>query len=127
MNSIYFTEEHEVFRQSLKEFLQREVVPHVEKWEKEGTIERFIWKKMGEMGYFGLNVPEAYGGLDLDLFYSWINCISNIFFNGRLVLPRNFKSTWFVMRVHSNAGKTNKNVLRKGINRKSRTLSSAVK
>ena len=72
MNSIYFTEEHEVFRQSLKEFLQREVVPHVEKWEKEGTIERFIWKKMGEMGYFGLNVPEAYGGLDLDLFYTVI-------------------------------------------------------
>lgn len=72
MNSIYFTEEHEVFRQSLKEFLQREVVPHVEKWEKEGTIERFIWKKVGEMGYFGLNVPEAYGGLDLDLFYTVI-------------------------------------------------------
>ncbi len=72
MNSVYFTEEHESFRQSLKEFLQREVVPHIEKWEKEGTIERFIWKKMGEMGYFGLNVPETYGGLDLDLFYTVI-------------------------------------------------------
>ena len=72
MNSLYFTEEHEVFRQSLKEFLQREVVPHIDKWEKDGTIERFIWKKVGEMGYFGLNVPEAYGGLDLDLFYTVI-------------------------------------------------------
>ena len=72
MNRLYFTEEHDVFRQSLKEFLQREVVPHIEKWEKEGTIERFIWKKMGEMGYFGLNVPEAYGGLELDLFYTVI-------------------------------------------------------
>ncbi len=72
MNSLYFTEEHEVFRQSLKEFLQREVVPHIEKWEKEGFIERFIWKKVGEMGYFGLNVPEAYGGLELDLFYTVI-------------------------------------------------------
>ena len=72
MNSLYFTEEHEVFRQSLKEFLQREVVPYIEKWEKEGFIERFIWKKVGEMGYFGLNVPEAYGGLELDLFYTVI-------------------------------------------------------
>lgn len=72
MQSLYFTEEHEAFRQSLKEFLQREVVPHIEKWEKEGTIERFIWKKVGEMGYFGLNVPEAYGGLELDLFYTVI-------------------------------------------------------
>ncbi len=72
MNTLYFTEEHESFRQSFKEFLQKEVVPHIEKWEKEGTIERFIWKKMGEMGYFGLNTPEEYGGLDLDLFYTTI-------------------------------------------------------
>ena len=72
MNSLYFTEEHNSFRQSFKEFLQKEVVPHIEKWEKEGTIERFIWKKVGEMGYFGLNTPEEYGGLDLDLFYTVI-------------------------------------------------------
>lgn len=72
MNNLYFTEEHKAFRQSLKEFLQREVVPHIEKWEKEGTIERFIWKKVGKMGYFGLNVPETYGGLGLDLFYTVI-------------------------------------------------------
>lgn len=72
MNTLYFTEEHESFRQSFKEFLQKEVVPHIEKWEKEGTIERFIWKKFGEMGYFGLNAPEEYGGLNLDLFYTTI-------------------------------------------------------
>ncbi len=72
MNTLYFTEEHESFRQSFKEFLQKEVVPHIEKWEKEGAIERFIWKKFGEMGYFGLNSPEEYGGLGLDLFYTVI-------------------------------------------------------
>ncbi len=72
MSSMYFTEEHHSFRQSFKEFLQKEVVPHVEKWEKEGIIERFIWKKVGEMGYFGLNTPEEYGGLGLDLFYTVI-------------------------------------------------------
>ena len=72
MNSLYFTEEHEAFRQSFKDFLQKEVVPHVDKWEKDGTVERFIWKKFGEMGYFGLNQPEEYGGLNLDLFYTVI-------------------------------------------------------
>lgn len=72
MNSSYFTEEHELFRASLQEFLQKEVVPHIEKWEKTGTIERFIWKKFGEMGFFGINYPEAYGGLNLDLFYTVI-------------------------------------------------------
>lgn len=72
MNSMYFTEEHDFFRQSFKDFLQKEVVPHINKWEKDGTVERFIWKKFGEMGYFGLNQPEEYGGLGLDLFYTVI-------------------------------------------------------
>lgn len=72
MSSMYFTEEHEVFRKSFQEFLQKEVVPHIEKWEKTGDIERFIWEKFGEMGYFGLHVSETYGGLDLDIFYTVI-------------------------------------------------------
>ncbi|HSP12873.1 MAG TPA: acyl-CoA dehydrogenase family protein [Salegentibacter sp.] len=72
MNSMYFTEEHELFRKSFKDFLQKEVVPHIDKWEKTGEIERFIWKKFGEMGYFGLNQPEEYGGMGLDLFYTVI-------------------------------------------------------
>lgn len=72
MNSMYFTEEHQLFRKSLQDFLKKEVVPHIEKWEKTGIIDRFIWKKFGEMGYFGLAYPEEYGGLDLDLFYTVI-------------------------------------------------------
>jgi hypothetical protein len=72
MESMYFTEEHDAFRASFKDFLQKEVVPFIDKWEKTGTIERFIWKKFGEMGYFGLCTPEEYGGLDLDLFYTVI-------------------------------------------------------
>lgn len=69
---MYFTEEHELFRESLKDFLQKEVVPHIDKWEETGTIERFIWEKFGEMGYFGLATPENYEGLGLDLFYTVI-------------------------------------------------------
>jgi acyl-CoA dehydrogenase len=72
MSSMYFTEEHDAFRASFKDFLQKEVVPFIDKWEKTGTIERFIWKKFGEMGYFGLCTPEEFGGLDLDLFYTVI-------------------------------------------------------
>lgn len=72
MNSIYFSEEHELFRESLRSFLVSEVVPHVEKWEKTGTIDRFIWKKIGDMGFFGIAYPEAYGGMNLDLFYTVI-------------------------------------------------------
>ena len=72
MNSMYFTEEHQAFRLSFQDFLQKEVVPHIDKWEKNKTIERFIWKKFGEMGYFGLNSPEEYGGLELDIFYTVI-------------------------------------------------------
>jgi acyl-CoA dehydrogenase len=69
---MFFTEEHEQFRQGFRDFLQKEVVPHIEKWEKDGTVERFIWKKMGEMGYFAINQPEAYGGMNLDLFFTVI-------------------------------------------------------
>ncbi|WP_339611067.1 acyl-CoA dehydrogenase family protein [uncultured Planktosalinus sp.] len=72
MNISYFTEEHELFRKSFREFLQKEVVPHIEKWEQTGIIDRFIWEKFGEMGYFGLAYPEKYGGMDLDLFYTVI-------------------------------------------------------
>lgn len=68
----YFSEDHELFRSTLREFLQKEVVPHVDKWEKDGKIDPSIWPKMGEMGYFGLAYPETYGGMDLDFFYTTI-------------------------------------------------------
>ncbi len=69
---MYFNEEHNLFREGFRSFLQKEVVPHIEDWEKTGTIDRFIWEKFGEMGYFGINYPEEYGGLGLDLFYTII-------------------------------------------------------
>lgn len=72
MTDLYYTEEHHLFRESLGDFLQKEVVPHLDKWEKTGHIERFIWEKVGEMGFFGINYPEQYGGMNLDLFYTVI-------------------------------------------------------
>lgn len=72
MDQRYFTEEHDMFRKSLREFLQKEVVPHIDEWEQTGKIDRWVWKKFGEMGYFGIRYPERFGGLDLDIFYTVI-------------------------------------------------------
>ncbi len=69
---MYFSEEHDLFRQGFRDFLNKEVVPHIDRWEESGTIDREIWPKMGEMGYFGLAYPEEFGGLNLDLFYTVI-------------------------------------------------------
>ena len=68
----YLSEEHELFREGFRTFLEKEVVPYLEEWEKSGKIDREIWLKFGEMGYFGLDYPEAYGGLALDKFYTLI-------------------------------------------------------
>ena len=70
MKNYFFTEEHELFRQSLKDFLNKEVVPNVDKWEEDGEPPRDIWKKFGDMGYFGLDQKEEHGGSDLDFFYT---------------------------------------------------------
>ncbi len=72
MNSMYFTEEHNLFRKSLQDFLKKEVVPHIETWEKNGVIDKSIWNKFGDMGFLGIHYPEVYGGMNLDLFYTVI-------------------------------------------------------
>ncbi|HYC29125.1 MAG TPA: acyl-CoA dehydrogenase family protein, partial [Chitinophagaceae bacterium] len=69
-NPYYFTEEHELFRQSLRQFLDAEAAPHIDRWEEEGKIDREFWKKFGQMGYFGLNMPEELGGSNADFFYN---------------------------------------------------------
>ncbi len=66
----YFTQDHELFRQSLRQFVEKEIVPFIDEWEKQAHIPREIWKKMGEMGYFGINHAEEYGGTNLDFFFS---------------------------------------------------------
>ena len=68
----YFNEEHNLFRESLRDFLSREVSPNISLWEKEGRIPKSIWKKMGDMGFLGLSLPEEYGGGNLDFFFEVI-------------------------------------------------------
>ena len=69
MKAVYFTEEHALFRQTVREFMESEVAPHADAWEAERRIPREIWRKMGEMGFLGIIHPEAYGGTAADLFY----------------------------------------------------------
>ncbi|SEN43154.1 acyl-CoA dehydrogenase family protein [Nonomuraea pusilla] len=57
-----FDEEHLLFRETVREFMAREVVPHHGQWEKDGIVPREVWKKAGEIGMFGFSVPEEYGG-----------------------------------------------------------------
>ncbi|RSN01824.1 acyl-CoA dehydrogenase [Nonomuraea sp. WAC 01424] len=57
-----FDEEHLLFRETVREFMAREVVPHHGQWEKDGIVPREVWKKAGELGMFGFGVPEEYGG-----------------------------------------------------------------
>jgi len=59
-----FEEEHEMFRSAFRQFVEKEVVPHHEQWEKDGVVSRDLWLKAGENGFLGFNVPEEYGGLD---------------------------------------------------------------
>ncbi|WP_214414956.1 acyl-CoA dehydrogenase family protein [Sphaerisporangium fuscum] len=57
-----FEEEHQLFRETVREFMAREVLPHHAQWEKDGIVPREVWKKAGEIGMFGFSVPEEYGG-----------------------------------------------------------------
>ncbi len=70
MKSPYFTEDHDLFRKTVREFMQNEVRPHLDAWEREQQIPRWIWEKMGEQGFLGINFPEKYGGSEADFFYS---------------------------------------------------------
>ncbi|MFN8345552.1 MAG: acyl-CoA dehydrogenase family protein [Spirosomataceae bacterium] len=68
--SLYFNEDHELFRQSVRRFIEKEVVPHTEAWETERRIPSEIFKRMGELGFLGLLYEEAYGGANADFRFS---------------------------------------------------------
>jgi alkylation response protein AidB-like acyl-CoA dehydrogenase len=57
-----YTEEHEMFREAYRTFLEREMVPHREDWDEAGIIDRKVFQKAGENGFLAMQVPEEYGG-----------------------------------------------------------------
>jgi len=82
MDIIPYTEEHRIFRESLKKFFEKEIIPHVEEWEEAGIVPKEAWLKMGEQGFLCMDVPEEYGGLGADFLYS-------------VVLMEELARTWF--------------------------------
>ncbi len=65
-----FSQEHEIFRDAFRKFLEKEVIPHREEWEKQGMVSREVWKKAGEAGFLLPWIPEEYGGMGADFLYS---------------------------------------------------------
>jgi alkylation response protein AidB-like acyl-CoA dehydrogenase/putative sterol carrier protein len=70
MPSIHFTEEHDEFRRTVRKFIEKEVAPHADEWEEKGGVPREIFRRMGELGFLGINFPERYGGVEADLFFA---------------------------------------------------------
>ncbi|MBP1761318.1 MAG: acyl-CoA dehydrogenase [Firmicutes bacterium] len=72
MDIIQYSEEHRIFRQSLRSYLQKAVTPDADAWEKAGIVPRSAWKRMGEQGFLCPGVPEKFGGSGADFLYSVI-------------------------------------------------------
>jgi alkylation response protein AidB-like acyl-CoA dehydrogenase len=62
--------DHHQFRDQVRKFLLREVIPHLDRWEADGIVDRDVWRRGGEAGLLCPTVPEAYGGLGLDFGYN---------------------------------------------------------
>ncbi|MQR02126.1 acyl-CoA dehydrogenase family protein [Glaciimonas soli] len=65
-----FTEDHEMLRESVRRFMETEAVPHNERWEEQGFVDREIWLKAGAAGFLCPSMPEQYGGAGGDKLYS---------------------------------------------------------
>lgn len=66
MDPVHLKEEHRMLQDQLRRFVAEEILPHGERWEEEEMVPRALLRKMGELGYFGLRVPEEYGGSGMD-------------------------------------------------------------
>jgi alkylation response protein AidB-like acyl-CoA dehydrogenase len=67
-DDLFFTAAHNMLRQSVREFVQKELVPHADEWEEAGLFPDWIFQRLGELGYLGLHFPEEYGGGGGDYF-----------------------------------------------------------
>ena len=66
MQEKFLTEEHIMYRDAVREFIKRDIVPHHEQWEKDGIVPREIWLKAGENGFLCMDAPEEYGGMGVE-------------------------------------------------------------
>jgi alkylation response protein AidB-like acyl-CoA dehydrogenase len=67
-----FQPEHEQFREAVRSFAEREIVPHLLRWDENGAVDRNLWRQCGELGFLCPAIPADYGGADSDRLYSMI-------------------------------------------------------
>ncbi|MCS5635075.1 MAG: acyl-CoA dehydrogenase family protein [Myxococcota bacterium] len=67
-----FSDEHEHFRSEFRRFAEAELVPHLAKWNEAGVSDKSAWRKMGEAGFLGTNLPEEFGGGGVDFLFDAI-------------------------------------------------------
>lgn len=67
-DNLFFTDEHNMLRQSVRDFVNRELIPNADAWEEEGFFPDLVFQRLGELGYLGLHFPEEYGGGGGDYF-----------------------------------------------------------
>ncbi|KEQ52636.1 acyl-CoA dehydrogenase family protein [Sphingobium chlorophenolicum] len=65
-----YNQDHDLFRDQVRKFAEREVVPHLDRWEEEGIVDRDLWRACGAAGLLCPTLPEQYGGLGLDYGYN---------------------------------------------------------
>jgi len=70
MSHPLFTDEHAMLRKSIRAFVEKEITPHVAAWEDAGQIPRATWRRLGELGFLGLEFPAEYGGGGADFLAS---------------------------------------------------------
>ena len=65
-----FADEHRIFRDAVRRFMEHEVVPRHEQWEEQGYVDREVWQKAGANGLLCASMPGSYGGAGADRLYS---------------------------------------------------------
>ncbi|RLB30920.1 MAG: acyl-CoA dehydrogenase [Deltaproteobacteria bacterium] len=72
MKRTWFTEEHGIFQDSLRRFVEKEIVPHIDEWEEKREVPRELWRSLGAQGFLCPCLPPEYGGSGVDWSYSVI-------------------------------------------------------
>ncbi len=61
-----FTDEHKLLRKTVRQYVDDEILPHIAEWDSKGGFDPKVWKRLAELGFMGVCVPEAYGGSGMD-------------------------------------------------------------
>lgn len=77
-----YNEDHEAFRQSVRQFLLKEIAPNAKQWQEDGIVPKSIWPKAGEVGMLCPTAPVEYGGLGLDFGYNAIVDEESAYYGG---------------------------------------------